>query len=474
MEYEVVIGLEVHLQLKTETKMFCGCRTSFGARPNAQTCPGCLGLPGTLPVFNKKALEYAIVAALALNCQIFPSCKFHRKSYFYPDLPRAYQISQYDEPLAKNGYLEILTNGHPRRIGINRLNLEEDAGKLIHTSASTLVDYNRSGMPLIEIVSKPELFSPDEAYLYLLELKAILQYTEVSDCNMEEGSLRCDANLSLRPIGKEGLGTRVEVKNMNTFKGVRAALNFEIERQKEILQRGELVIQETRLWNPDQAKTISMRTKEEAHDYRYYPEPDLVPIVVSKEWIDEVRGHLPELPGRRRERFVKEHGLPIYDAEVLTQERSLADFYEECLKLYPKPKILSNWIMTELLAYLSECKKTLSGVAFPPEHLTRILQMIDEGTISGKMAKEVFKEVTRSHESPEEVIQKRGFIQIADEERIKEIVEQVLKENEGAAKDFQEGKEKAFTYLVGQAMRLSKGKANPELVNRLLRERLAL
>lgn len=472
MDYEAVIGLEVHLQLKTATKIFCNCTTSFGAKPNTQTCPICLGLPGALPVLNRRVVEYAITAAIALNCEISSLCKFHRKNYFYPDLPKAYQISQYDEPLARDGYLEISVNSHSRRIGITRLHLEEDAGKLIHTPSSSLVDYNRSGLPLIEIVSQPELHTPDEAYLYLTEMKAILQYTGVSDCNMEEGSLRCDANLSLRPKGEDGLGTKVEIKNMNTFKGVRAAMGYEIERQMGILERGESIIQETRLWDPSQQKTKPMRTKEEAHDYRYFPEPDLVPLTIDREWVAQLKEALPEFPSKRRERFIQEYGLPDYDAGILTQEKILADFYEESLRLYPKPKPLSNWIMTELLALLAVQKKTLDEIGLSPGHLAKILQLIDEGVISGKMAKEIFKEVFETGRPPERIIQEKGFIQIGDEGEIEHIISQVITENEGAVRDFQEGREKAMGFLVGQVMRHTKGRANPQLVNRLLKEKL--
>lgn len=472
MDYEAVIGLEVHVQLRSATKIFCGCEIIFGARPNTQTCPVCLGLPGVLPVLNRRAVEYAITAAVALNCEVLSSCKFHRKNYFYPDLPKAYQISQYDEPLARDGYIEIQTDSHPRRIGISRLHLEEDAGKLIHSANSTLVDYNRCGVPLIEIVSYPELYSPDEAYLYLAQMKAVLQYIGVSDCNMEEGSLRCDANLSLRPEGEEGLGTKVEVKNMNTFKGVRAALVYEIDRQMDILRRNESIVCETRLWNPRQQKTLPMRRKEEAHDYRYFPEPDLVPLLIDREWVDGLKEGLPELPMERRERFVRDYGLPDYDAHVLTQEKRLADFYEECARLYPKPKILANWIMTELLGLVSEEKKVLSEVEGLAAYIARILGLIDEGTISGNMAKEVLREVYKTGHSPDKIIEERGFIQISDEGEIIDIIDQVLRENRAAVEDLRGGKEKAMGFLVGQVMRLSRGKANPQMVNSLLKRRI--
>lgn len=469
MNYEAVIGLEVHVQLKTKSKIFCGCSTSFGASPNSQTCPVCLGFPGVLPVLNKSVVEYAIKSALALTCQINKSCIFHRKNYFYPDLPKAYQISQYDAPLAYDGYLEI----EGAKIGITRVHLEEDAGKLIHTEGNySLVDYNRCGVPLIEIVSQPDLKTPQQAYEYLTNLKSILEYIEVSDCNMEEGSLRCDANVSVRPIGQIQLGTKTEVKNMNSFKAVEKALTYEIERQIKVIKQGEKITQETRLWDEKKLITIPMRTKEEAHDYRYFPEPDLVPLEVSKEWIQGIKDTIPELPQAKKKRFIKRYELPLYDAGVLTATKTLAEFYEQTTKLYPKPKIVSNWIMTEVLGYLSGQNLDITQCQLTPTHLSAMLKLIDNQTISGKIGKEVLVEIFKSGKMPDEIIRERGLVQITNEDEIVNIIKSVISENPKAVEEYKAGKKEVLGFLVGKVMKLTKGKANPALANKLLQEKL--
>lgn len=471
MNYEAVIGLETHVQLKTKSKIFCGCSTNFGAEPNSQTCPVCLGFPGVLPVLNKKVVELALKSALALNCRITPNCKFHRKNYFYPDLPKAYQISQYDEPLAIDGYLDV----EGVKIGITRVHLEEDAGKLIHTQeGDSLVDYNRCGMPLIEIVSHPDLKTPHQAYEYLTNLKAILEYLEVSDCNMEEGSLRCDANVSIRPVGQVELGTKTEVKNMNSFKAVERALTYEIERQIKVVQQGEQINQETRLWDEKKEITTPMRSKEEAHDYRYFPEPDLVPLEVSQEWTEKIKAGIPELPQAKRQRFMAGYELPPYDAQVLTANKSLADFFENTTKLYPKPKMVSNWIMTEVLGYLAGANLDISQSKLTPTHLVKMLELIDTGTISGKIGKEVLPEIFKTGRAPVEIIQEKGLTQITDGDEIVKVIEQVITENPKAVEDYKAGKKETLGFLVGQVMKLTKGKANPQLTNKLLQERIGL
>ncbi|MDI6736336.1 MAG: Asp-tRNA(Asn)/Glu-tRNA(Gln) amidotransferase subunit GatB [bacterium] len=469
MDYEAVIGLETHVQLKTNSKIFCGCSTNFGVSPNSQTCPVCLGFPGVLPVLNKKVVELAVKLTLALNCRITPNCKFHRKNYFYPDLPKAYQISQYDEPLAIDGYLDV----EAVKIGITRVHLEEDAGKLIHTQeGDSLVDYNRCGMPLIEIVTEPDLKTPHQAYEYLTDLKSILEYLEVSDCNMEEGSLRCDANVSIRPVGQVELGTKTEVKNMNSFKAVERALSYEIERQIKVVQQGGQINQETRLWDEKKEITIPMRSKEEAHDYRYFPEPDLVPLEVSQEWTEEIKTGIPELPQAKRQRFIEGYELPSYDAEVLTANKSLANFFENTTKFYPKPKMVSNWIMTEVLGYLAEANLDISQSKLTPTHLAEMLELIDSGTISGKIGKEVLPEIFKTGKSPAEIIQEKGLVQITDGDEIVKVIEQVITENPKAVEEYKTGKKETLGFLVGQVMKLTKGKANPQITNKLLQERL--
>ncbi len=477
MDYEAVIGLEAHVQLSTKSKIFCGCSTRFGALPNSQACPVCLGLPGALPVLNKEAVEYALRTGLALDCQIAPLCRFARKNYYYPDLPKNYQISQYDEPLAFGGRVEIKVNGTPKRIGITRVHLEEDAGKLVHgeeleSADSSFVDYNRTGVPLMEIVSEPEISSSEEAHAYLVTLKSILRYIEVSDCNMEEGSLRCDANISLRPKGEKEFGTKAELKNMNSFKGVKEALDYEIARQSGVLSEGKEIIQETRLWEAKKGITISMRVKEKAQDYRYFPEPDLVPLAIDKEWITKVREGLPELPGTRGKRFTAQYKIPEYDAGILTSSKSLADYFEESARFYSKPKVLSNWIMGEVLGSLKAGNMEIEDCPVTPQHLAGMLELIDRGTISGKIAKEVFAGMLETGRKAEEIVREKGLTQISSEKEISEVIGKAIKENPQAVKQYQEGKEKTLGHLVGQVMRLTRGKANPQLVNKLLKEKL--
>lgn len=479
MEYEIVIGLEVHAQLLTKSKIFCGCSTQFGAGVNENTCPVCLGMPGVLPVLNQEAVEFALKMAIATHCHIAPFSKFARKNYFYPDLPKGYQISQYELPLAKNGYIEIFTPAGAKKIGITRIHLEEDAGKSIHGEnlddpQSSYVDINRCGVPLIEIVSEPDLRSPEEAREYLETLKAILEYLEICDGNMEEGSLRCDANISIRPKGDQRLGTKTEVKNMNSFRNLQRALAYEAKRQAHLLEQGGVIVQETRLWDANQEVTLPMRTKEEAHDYRYFPEPDLVPVVVDTAWIQRIEAGLPELPGARRKRFVEEYSIPEYDASVLTTSKALANYYEECVTLFPQPKVVSNWIMGELLREIKrEDISSLANCPVPPKHLAELLQMIEDGIISGKIAKTVFEEMYATGKRAERIVQEKGLQQIADTDHLRAIIDEVLAQNPAEVKAYREGKEKLFGYLVGQTMKATQGKANPQLVNQLLKEKLS-
>ncbi|MCD6165913.1 Asp-tRNA(Asn)/Glu-tRNA(Gln) amidotransferase subunit GatB [bacterium] len=478
MEYETVIGLEVHAQLSTESKIFCSCSTKFGAAPNTQVCPICLGMPGVLPVLNERAVEYAIKMGLATHCHITPRSIFARKNYFYPDLPKGYQISQYEEPLCENGYVEIEVNGQTQKIGIIRIHLEEDAGKSVHAEEwvaedETLVDLNRCGVPLIEIVSAPDIRSPREAYLYLSALKQILEYLEISDCNMEEGSLRCDANVSIRPMGSKKFGTRTEVKNMNSFHALEKALEYEVERQKEILRQGGTIVQETLLWNARENRVVPMRSKEEAHDYRYFPEPDLVPLAIDQTWIDRIASSLPELPLARKQRFVQQYHIPAYDAEVLTSSKYLADFYEACVHLYGDAKTVSNWVMGEVLRFLREKKLEIQQSILTPEQLTELLQLIDTGTISVSIAKKIFDEMVESGQSPKVIVEKKGLVQVSDKDQLVEIVDQVIAAHPQEVQKYLNGKEGLLGFFVGQVMRASKGKANPKLVNEIVREKLA-
>jgi aspartyl-tRNA(Asn)/glutamyl-tRNA(Gln) amidotransferase subunit B len=479
MKYEVVIGLEVHVQLKTQSKIFCSCSTEFGKPPNANTCPICLGMPGVLPVLNKKVVEYAIKACLATHCEVQPLSRFARKNYFYPDLPKGYQITQFELPIGLNGHINIQTNGTPKKIGITRIHLEEDAGKSIHgenlgSPGKSYVDYNRTGVPLIEIVSEPDLRSPVEAREYLVQLKAILDYANVSDVNMEEGSLRCDANVSLRPVGQKEFGTRTELKNINSFKFVQKALEYEIERQAKVLDQGDAVVQETRLYDSDKGVTFSMRSKEEAHDYRYFPEPDLVPTVCDEAWIGAIQQSLPEMPEEKQNRFVDYYKIPEYDAGVLTTSKALADYFETCVKQFDQPKTISNWIMGDLMRELKNDNKEIEDCPVPPEQLTDLLKLVDDGTISGKMAKTVFEDMYRSGKPPADIVKEKGLTQISDESALLKIVEDVIAANPGQAEEFKNGKDKLMGFFVGQVMKASKGQANPALVNKLIKEKLSI
>jgi len=477
MEYEPIIGLEVHAQLLTRSKMFCGCSTTFGEEPNTLTCPVCTGQPGSLPVVNRKAVEFAIKLGLATSCRIAPYSLFARKNYFYPDLPKGYQISMYEHPLAVDGLIEIINQGQKKRIHIIRIHMEEDAGKLKHgetpeTAPFSYVDFNRTGVPLVEIVSGPDIRSPQEAGDYLRELRAILQYLEISTGNMEEGNFRCDANVSVRRRGQKEFGTRTELKNMNSFRHVEKALEYEIKRQIALLEDGEEVIQETRLWDADQEITVSMRGKEEAHDYRYFPDPDLVPLRIDEPWIEEIRKSLPELPIQKRERFVAEYQIPEYDAQILTSTKPLSAFYEETTRLFPEPKTVSNWMMGDLLRELKKDEREIDQCPVTPLHLAEMLKMIKEGTISGKIAKDVFEEMYRTGEPPAKIVKEKGWIQILDEAEIARAIQRVVDANPKLVDDYRKGKEKLFGFLVGEVMKETKGKANPKLVNELLRKKL--
>ncbi len=474
MDYEVIIGLEVHAQLLTESKIFCTCSTTFGASPNTHTCPVCLGMPGVLPVLNKKVVEFALKLALATNCKIASFSQFARKNYFYPDLPKGYQISQYELPIAEHGWIEIEVNGERKKIGITRIHMEEDAGKLVHDELKPVsyVDFNRTGVPLLEIVSEPDIRSSDEAVAYLKNLRDIVRYLGICDGNMEEGSFRCDANISLRPVGQAEFGTRTELKNMNSFRHVQRALDYEIKRQKSLLLEGKEIVQETRLWDESSGKTLGMRGKEEANDYRYFPDPDLVPIRVDSDWIQKVRETLPELPDEKRARFLSEYHLPAYDAEVLTTSKDLADYFEECVKVYPQPKKVSNWIMAELMRELNRDNRDITECPVSPKNLGILLSMIDDGTISGKIAKTVFAEMYKTGKDPKSIVEEKGLVQVTDRGEISKVIDEVLSENPNQVKEYKEGKTKLLGFFVGQVMKKTRGKANPKLVNEILREKL--
>ncbi|WP_022667952.1 Asp-tRNA(Asn)/Glu-tRNA(Gln) amidotransferase subunit GatB [Desulfospira joergensenii] len=475
MAYEPVIGLEVHAQLKTRTKIFCSCSTEFGRSPNANTCPVCTGMPGVLPVLNKQAVTFAIKAALATNCTIARESRFDRKNYFYPDLPKGYQISQYAAPIAEHGRLDIETESRgPVRIGITRIHMEEDAGKLIHdpVRARSMVDLNRTGVPLIEIVSEPDIRSAEEAGAYLRKLHAILRYIDVCDGNMEQGSFRCDANISLRPAGQEEFGIRTELKNLNSFKNVEKAILYEIQRQSYVLDDGGTVIQETRLWDPSKNKTFSMRGKEEAHDYRYFPDPDLVPLIVDKEWIQSVSDAMPELPDEKKSRFTDQYGLSEYDAGVLTASIDLADFFEETISDLKDIKQAANWTMTTLLGLLNSrgIDISLSPVSAPA--FAGLLKLLEKGTINARAAKEVFEEMAESGRDPMEIVREKGLEQVSDQTELEAMVSQVISENPDEAESYRQGKTKLFSFFMGQIMKKSRGKADPKVVAPLLKSKL--
>ena len=474
MQFEPVIGLEIHAQLLTKSKIFCACSTAFGASPNTHTCPVCLGMPGVLPVLNRQVVEFTLKMALATHCRIAPYSQFARKNYFYPDLPKGYQISQYELPLAENGWIEIETGETPKRVRIHRIHMEEDAGKLIHDEHNRLsyVDFNRTGVPLIEIVSEPDLGSPAEAAGYLRKLRDILRYLEICDGNMEEGSFRCDANISLRPVGSKALGVKTELKNMNSFRNVQRALEFEMRRQQALLQRGDRIVQETRLWDNDRGVTVSMRGKEEAHDYRYFPDPDLVPLVIDDEWIERVALSLPELPDAKRQRFAEDYQLPPYDAQVLTASRDLADYFETVVKEFPEPKVVSNWIMSELMRELNRDEKDISACPVPPANLAELLKLMKTGVISGKIAKTVFQQMYGTGQSAKTIVEEKGLLQVTDASTIESVIEEVLQANPSEVEQYRGGKQKLLGYFVGEVMKKTTGKANPRLVNEILRGKL--
>ena len=478
MDYEVVIGCEVHVELKTKTKIFCNCPTDFGGEPNTHVCPVCLGLPGTLPVLNKKVLEYAIKAGLATNCKIAHFSKFDRKNYFYPDLTKAYQISQWDLPICEGGYIDIETSKGPKRIGITRIHMEEDAGKLVHqgasitSSTSSLIDYNRAGVPLIEIVSEPDMRGAEDVLGYLTNLKAIIEYTGVSDARMEQGSMRCDVNLSLRPVGQKEFGTRAEIKNLNSFRAVERVIQYEIERQTDILEDGGKVVQETRTWDDAKGITLSLRSKEDSDEYRYFPEPDLTPIVVTDEYIESLRASLPEMPQVKRQRMIEEDGLPAYDAGVITASKALAEFYDGVHAHYEDAKKISNWIMGEMMAKLNSEGIDPTEIKIKPEQLAALLKLQDSGDINGKIAKKVFAEMFDTGKDPEAIVKEQGLVQISDEGALMEIVNATVEANPKSVEDYKAGKKKAMGFLVGQIMKQTKGQANPGVINKLLTEKL--
>ena len=474
-EYEAVIGMEVHAQLLTKSKLFCGCSTDFGAEPNTQVCPVCLGFPGTLPVLNAQAVDFVVRTGLAMHCTIDEESIFARKNYYYPDLPKAYQISQYETPLCREGWLEIEVGGKTKRIRITRIHLEEDTGKTYHTGGdASLVDYNRCGVPLMEIVSEPDLRSAEEARAYLVKLRQIVRYLGVCDGNMEEGSFRCDANVSIRPFGQEELGIRAELKNMNSFRNVQRAIDYEVERQRDILEQGGKVVQETRLWDADKSISRSMRGKEEAHDYRYFPDPDLLPVLIDEPWIDAVRETLPELPQAKRSRFMAEYGVPPSDADVLTGSRQLADYFEATVAKVANAKMVSNWMLTELLRHLNDDKRSIETCPVSPDGLASLLKLIEAGTISGTIAKKVFSTMyAGKNNDAAGIVKNQGLVQIDDRQALQDIIQQILAAHPEEVEKFKQGKTKVFGFLVGQVMRQTRGKANPGLVNEMLRQQLA-
>lgn len=479
MKYEAVIGLEIHCELKTKTKIFCGCATGFGAEQNTHVCPVCLGLPGVLPTVNKRVVEFGIKAGLATNCTINKYSKFDRKNYYYPDLPKNWQTSQYDLPIAEHGWVDIDVDGEKKRIRLTRIHMEEDAGKLVHSgttikdSATSNVDYNRTGVPLLEIVSEPDLRSAEEARAYMEKIKAIMEYIDVSNCRMEEGNLRADINVSLRPVGTKELGTRTEMKNINSFKNLEDAINYEIERQEEVLEDGGHVVQETRTFDPARGITLSMRSKENAHDYRYMPEPDLPPIVTSEETIDKYRSELPELPDARRARLEKEYGLSDYDAGIITSSRAMAEYFDAVVATGADPKLAANWIMGDLSKNLNEDGIDITKSPVSAERLGKMIGLIMKDTISGKIAKKVFKEMWTNEDEPEKIVKDKGLVQITDTGAIEAAVDAAIAANPKAVEEYKGGKKKAIGALVGQVMKATRGKANPQMVNKMLAEKLA-
>ncbi|MUK88421.1 Asp-tRNA(Asn)/Glu-tRNA(Gln) amidotransferase subunit GatB [Ornithinibacillus sp. L9] len=473
MNFETIIGLEVHVELKTQSKIFSPSPNAFGNEPNTNVNPIDLGYPGVLPVLNEEAVNFAMKAAMALNCEIATDTKFDRKNYFYPDNPKAYQISQFDQPIGENGWIEIEVNGKKKRIGITRLHLEEDAGKLTHgEDGYSLVDFNRQGTPLIEIVSEPDMRSPEEAYAYLEKLKTIIQYTGVSDVKMQEGSLRCDANISLRPIGQEEFGTKAELKNLNSFTFVQKGLEFEEKRQEKVLLSGGEILQETRRYDEKTKETILMRVKEGSDDYRYFPEPDLVPLYIDEAWKERIRNEIPELPDARKQRYIDDLGLPAYDAAVLTSSKEMSDFFEESIKNGADMKQASNWLMGEVSGYMNKHYKELSDLALTPEALGKMIKLIEDGTISSKIAKKVFAELVEKGGDPEQIVKDKGLVQISDEGQLKEIIGKILDDNEQSIIDYKNGKGRALGFLVGQVMKATKGQANPPMVNKILKEEM--
>jgi len=475
MEFEPVIGLEVHAQLKTKSKIFAPESTEFGGSPNSHVSPICLGLPGVLPVLNKEVLELAFKAAIALNCELHPRSRFARKNYFYPDLPKGYQISQYEEPFSTGGWVEIGTNGSTKKINLTRIHMEEDAGKLIHENHgnSSFVDLNRAGVPLVEIVSEPEIASAEEAVEYMKKIRSILRYIGVCDGNMEEGSLRCDANVSLRPKGSDKLGTKAEIKNVNSFRYVQKAIEYEIKRQIISLENGEEIVQETRLFDSNKGVTFSMRSKEEAHDYRYFPDPDLLPVVIEEAQIQKIRNSLPELPDQRLARFIEEYTLPEYDAGVLTSTIEIANYFEDCLKTHNNPKIVSNWIMTEVLRELKEEDDDIESFPISPDKLGELLNLIGDGTISGKIAKEVFEDMLSSGKTANQIVEEKGMTQISDQSELENVISQILANHPDEISRYKAGDQKLMGFFVGQVMKETKGKANPKIVNEILRKGLS-
>jgi aspartyl-tRNA(Asn)/glutamyl-tRNA(Gln) amidotransferase subunit B len=474
MNFIPVIGLEVHAQLKTRTKIFCGCSTKFGAPPNTHTCPVCLGMPGMLPVLNRRVVDYTLRMALATHCTVNRESRFARKNYFYPDLPKGYQISQYELPIAEHGHLDIETDGTLKRIGITRIHMEEDAGKLVHDAGRPVsrVDLNRTGVPLIEIVSEPDMRSPGEAGAYLRQLRTIIRYIDIGDGNMEEGSFRCDANVSIMPQGSDAFGIRTEIKNLNSFRNVEKAIRYEIKRQREIVLDGGEVVQQTRLWNPERGITTAMRSKEEAHDYRYFPDPDLLPLAIAEAWIAKVQGSLPELPREKSARFVEHYGLPAADAAVLTASRELGDYFEACAAACGQPKLAANWIMGSLLGLLNANNQEIQAAPIAAKDLAGLIQLIVDGTISGKIAKTVFDEMAKSGRTAKDIVAEKGLVQVSDRAAIEEIVQGVLAQNPAEVDKYRSGKKKLMGFFVGQVMKATRGKANPKMVNAILKKKL--